>query len=97
MSGLSYICGIRDSIDGSAAACLKIPYRGLEVSIAYDNSCGAMVENLRRSEIRVYADEGRGADISDKILTDADGYNVDADMLIRVFKRIDEVLRLKIV
>lgn len=46
-------------------ACTKIPYKGYEISIAMDDSCGAF-DTLCRSDIRVFRDTD-DADISNQI------------------------------
>ena len=37
------------------SACCKIPYKGYEISIAMDDSCGAF-EHYSRSDIRIFRD-----------------------------------------
>lgn len=70
-------------------ACTKIPYKGYEISIAMDDSCGAF-DTLRRSDIRVFRDTD-DADISDKI-AEYMGQSMiygDAEDLKAVFSWID--------
>ena len=69
------------------SACCKIPYKGYEISIAMDDSCGVLAE-FSRSDIRVY-DEQSGMDIS-SLFTDTFLIG-DADTLKVVFRKIDEL------
>jgi hypothetical protein len=54
-----------DAVKGIGAACVRIPYKAYEISIACDDSCGAF-EDLRRSEIRIFKDE---KDVTGEIMT----------------------------
>lgn len=75
--------------NGTKQACCKIPYKGYEISIAMDDSCGTHVI-LCRSDIRVFRDAD-GADITDRF-TDASYIVADAYALKVIFKRIDEMV-----
>jgi len=72
------------------SACCKIPYRGYEISIAMDDSCGVLA-NFSRSDIRVYNDSD-DQDITDKFFAE-DQYMLfgDAETLKAVFAKIDEM------
>lgn len=73
----------------AASACTKIPYRGCEISIAMDDSCGAH-QDYRRSDIRVYRDSD-GADLTAAFLADGQHkLEATADNLKMIFAKIDE-------
>lgn len=70
------------------AACCKIPYKGYEISIAMDDSCGGM-SYYGRSDIRVWCD-ATGEDVSDKF--HMEGCSMlygDAETLKHIFAVID--------
>jgi len=66
-------------------ACAKFKYKGYEISIAMDDSCGAL-PNLSRSDIRVYRDYD-GKDVTEQFCK----WQVrgDADSLKYLFSQID--------
>lgn len=69
-------------------ACVKIPYKGYEISIAMDDSCGGM-DTLRRSNIRVYR-EWDDADVTDQFWPVCNGVcTANADNLKDIFSQID--------
>jgi hypothetical protein len=70
---------------GTRSACCKIPYKGYEISIAMDDSCGAL-PNFSRSDIRVYR-ESDDVDVTGRF-TDHMLYG-DAETLKSVFATID--------
>lgn len=74
--------------DGSA--CTKIPYKGYDISIAMDDSCGAMAD-YRRSSVAVYKDGVFAAALF------GDGPCVDlpadAETLKAIFYKIDAMER----
>ena len=51
------------------SACLKIQYLGVEISVAFDDSCGCM-EHLGRIEAVVFDNEGKGGNITHMIHPD---------------------------
>lgn len=66
-------------------ACTKIPYKGYEISIAMDDSCGVM-EVYGRSGIVVF----KGADCVSHLFFDgAAQCDATAENLIAIFSRID--------
>lgn len=69
-------------------ACTKIPYKGYEISIAMDDSCGAY-DHYSRSNIAVF----KGADcVSHLFFADAAAQcEATAENLITIFARIDEL------
>jgi hypothetical protein len=72
----------------------KIPYKGYEISIAMDDSCGTM-KDWARSDIRVFvADRNNvnfGKDVSEQFfLGDSNMLYGDAETLLHIFKKIDE-------
>lgn len=72
--------------------CTKIEYKGYEISIAMDSSHGD--GDLRRTDIRVFALPGAvpGADVSSIFLEEDESMLYgNAETLIRVFKKIDEL------
>jgi hypothetical protein len=66
-------------------SCCKIPYKGYEISIAMDDSCGAL-DTYSRSDIRVYR-ESDDVDVT-HLFTDSMLYG-DAETLKSVFATID--------
>lgn len=76
--------------DHLAKVCVRIPYKGFEVSISCDDSCGCM-NDLTRSDIRVY-NEDDGADVTALIMKSGTTY-ADGAALKRAFRNIDEHLR----
>lgn len=65
-------------------ACTKIPYKGYEISISMDDSCGAMA-SYSRSSIAVF----RGADNVSHLFHGRE--NATAENLIAIFNKIDEL------
>ena len=68
------------------AACVKIPYKGFEVSVAFDDSCGT-AEHYVRSYIRVYLG---ASDVTTKLMGLGELYHVSAEELKSVFAAIDK-------
>lgn len=70
--------------------CCKISYKGYEISIAMDDSCGALKE-YSRTDIRVFA-ESDDSDVTVQFLK-GDEYMLygDAETLIRIFAHIDAI------
>jgi len=74
------------------AVCIKIDYRGLEISIATDNSCGAM-DSMARCSLAIFNDNNEY--VSSTIIpgcNDKEIYYVDGGDLYNVFKAIDVYL-----
>lgn len=71
----------------SQNACCKIPYKGYEISIAMDDSCGVM-PIYGRSDIRVFRDSD-GKDITAEIFDHDQTVRAQADTLLIAFKMID--------
>lgn len=70
------------------SACTKIPYKGYEISIAMDDSCGAM-KDYGRSDIRVFCD-ATAEDVSDKFYMEGCAMLYgDAETLKHIFAVID--------
>ena len=71
------------------SACTKIPYKGYEISVAMDDSCGTM-HYFGRSDIRVWCD-ATGEDVSIKFYQSEDQYMLygDAETLKHIFAVID--------
>lgn len=71
------------------AACCKIPYKGYEISIAMDDSCGVL-EEYSRSDIRVFRDWD-GKDVTEEFCKIAQGMYLaaTADNLKYIFAQID--------
>lgn len=67
-------------------ACVVIPFKGYEISIAMDDSCGAF-KNFYRTDVRVYKDE---IDVTDKFLEGGkDRLGDDAETLLKIMKQIE--------
>ena len=74
------------------SVCTKIEYKGYEISIAMDSSIGP--GDLRRTDIRVFTLPGSvpGCDVSSEFFeADENMLYGNAETLIRVFKKIDEM------
>lgn len=71
------------------SACTKIPYRGYEISVAMDDSCGT-AEHYYRSDIRVY--DNHGNDITEAFFDSPNQLSLraDADTLKKIFNKLDE-------
>lgn len=76
---------------GIANVCIRIPYKGYEISISCDDSCGVMDKDLARSDIRVYEEEG-GKDVTVQVMKRATTY-ADGMSLKRAMRNIDELVR----
>lgn len=76
--------------DHLANVCVRIPYKGYEISISCDDSAGCM-DDLARSDIRVY-NESDGADVTVSIMKRATTY-ADGASLKRAMRNIDERVR----
>lgn len=75
-----------DPTQKNKSTCTKIPYRGLEISIAMDSSHGD--GDLRRSDILV--DDTDGKDITFELLPQYDGViPATAEALKEAFEAID--------
>lgn len=73
-------------------ACLKMPYRDCEVSIAFDDSCGCMAD-LARVDLRVYYQD---VDVTD-LIKPAKQHAMHPHNLLDLLwvkKRIDRAFRL---
>ena len=68
-------------------ACTKIPYKGYEISIAMDDSCGAF-DTLRRSDICVFRDWD-GKDVTNDFYKDGGTCEANANNLRNIFSMID--------
>lgn len=72
----------------AGSACTKIPYKGYEISIAMDDSCGVM-EDYRRSSICVFRDcDGENV----TLMFSPEGRHelpADAETLQQIFLKID--------
>lgn len=68
-------------------ACCKIPYKGYEISIAMDDSCGAM-RVYGRSDIRVFRDAD-GSDSTELLFCSDDTVHATAENLQLAFRMID--------
>lgn len=76
------------SMTSRGQSCCKIPYKDYEISIAMDDSCGAMRE-CSRSDIRVYVDH---QDVTTLFLVEDENMLYgDAETLKRVMLKIDEL------
>jgi hypothetical protein len=71
--------------NGTQQACCKIPYKGYEISIAMDDSCGAY-DSLSRSSICVFRD---GEDVTESSVQGDDVIVADAHALKYIFNWID--------
>lgn len=75
-------------VDGTKQACCKIPYKGYEISIAMDDSCGAYT-TLCRSDIRVFRDRD-SQDVTSDFYGDLSGTcHGTAANLKYIFSQID--------
>lgn len=75
------------------SVCVKIPYKGHEISIALDDSCGAFAV-CQRGNIKVYAiDQDTCEDVSVLLGADPDymTFPADAETLKTIFAKIDEL------
>lgn len=68
-------------------ACCKIPYKGYEISIAMDDSCGAM-DTLSRSDIRIYR-EYDDKDVTEQFWHNEYDIHATAGNLQYIFSQID--------
>lgn len=83
---MSDIYGVKT--DGSHA-CIKIPYKGYEISIALDDSCGAFTY-LGRANIKVYRVIDEFEDVSSQFGANEYGtLPADAETLKAIFHKID--------
>lgn len=73
--------------NGMNHACCKIPYKGYEISIAMDDSCGTQ-STLRRSDIRIFCDWD-GKDVTEKFYRHSAVCVANADNLLYIFNQID--------
>jgi len=71
----------------TCSACTKIPYKGYEISIAMDDSCGTL-EDYSRSDIRVYRDYD-GKDVTEDFYKGCEVCIATADNLKSIFSMID--------
>ncbi len=70
------------------SACLKIPVWDIEISVAFDNSCGAS-PHLTRMDVRIYKGE---VDITEEILGDErNGYITSFDQLVNIVNEVKNV------
>lgn len=81
MSNIWAAKGLRD------CACCKIPYKGYEISIAMDDSCGALAD-YSRSNIRVWRDFD-GSDVTAEFYKVSDHCDATAENLKHIFSMID--------
>ena len=71
------------------SVCVKLPYKGYEISIAMDSSHGD--GDLRRSDITV--DDPNGVDVTFALLSEYDGIvPATTDVLKELFASIDELV-----
>lgn len=86
---MSVVRGMRR---GDNLACTKIIYKGFEISIAMDDSCGRM-SDLTRADIRVSAITAGNklVDVT-KTLMGTECIRADGEMLHSVFDAIDKTL-----
>lgn len=74
-------------------ACCKIPYKGYEISIAMDDSCGVF-DTLRRSDIRVFRDYD-GKDVTENFYGSSNPVcYATAENLQHIFSQIDMLIKL---
>jgi hypothetical protein len=73
-----------------ANVCIKIPYKGYEISISCDDSAGCC-KDLVRSDIRVYK-EDTGADVTFEVMKNGSVY-ADAMSLKRAMRNIDKLVK----
>ena len=89
---------IKHGVVKIAEVCIKIPYRGTEVSIAMDDSCGCM-KVIGRCEIRVFIGDNKETDITRhiKLKKDSGIYPSTLDDLSWVKRRIDKAYKLGLI
>lgn len=84
---------IKEIRKGCNQTCTKIMFGGFEISIAMDDSCGAM-ENLSRSDIQVYKLTNTEGGIIRQEMTkrfaECDGYPGTGELLYQIFKNIEK-------
>ncbi len=68
----------------SGSVCVKIPYKGYEISLAFDDSCGR-ANNYIRSYIAIY--DSNDSDVTKKFI--AQDYAINGEDLKSVFDAID--------
>jgi hypothetical protein len=71
-----------------ANVCVRIPYKGYEISISCDDSAGC-IDDLARSDIRVYEN---GLDVTLQVMKSNTTY-ADAASLKRAMRNIDVLVR----
>jgi hypothetical protein len=68
--------------------CVKIPFKNVEVSIAFDNSLGAM-EDLRRYNLCVY--DKNGANITERILGASENtHSFSAESFVEFINKVND-------
>jgi hypothetical protein len=72
--------------ESMSVACCKIPYKGYEISIAMDDSCGVH-DTLCRSDIRVYRDSD-DKDVTEEFYEREGTCVANAENLQYIFSRI---------
>ncbi len=92
-----YRAGIERQGLNNPCVCTKIPYKGFEVSIRMESSCGP--DDLDRSDIRIFEEPGSmfGRDVTYKFfpkeIKKQGMLNGDGNTLKAVFRRIDNYVR----
>jgi len=68
--------------------CVKIPFKNVEVSIAFDNSLGAM-DDLRRYNLCVY--DNKGANITERVLGASENTNsFSAELFVEFINKVSD-------
>jgi len=66
--------------------CVKIPYKGYEISLAFDDSCQGIGRNMFRSYLRVFKDD---VDVTNQFFYEDEVCGVQENDLPKVYKMID--------
>ena len=73
----------------TGSACMKIPYKGFEISVAFDDSCGT-AEHYVRTYIRIYSE---ATDVTAKLMGVAEMVHISAEDLKQAFAAVDRFCR----
>ena len=76
----------------SMSCCIKIDYKGYEISISADNSCGAFGDELRRTELRIFKGLTMGDDVTMSLIGNVI-YSPTLDDLVRIKGIIDSKVK----
>jgi hypothetical protein len=80
-AGLNYCSSTSKSV------CFKILFRGFEISVACDDSCGALSQ-LSRTEVRVFREGPGGEDVTDSFFGPFENTGLSGEDLFKLMGRI---------